>query len=72
MMLVIEMMTWVLGMKLSKRVKGMSANGAMVIHPTNIIPTAASANRRSCNVGRAVTTENSKSLDRSIWDILNS
>jgi len=72
MMLVIETMTWMLGMKLSKRVKGMSANGAIVIDPTNIIPTAASANRRCCNVGCAFTTENSKSFDRSIWDMLNS
>ena len=72
MMLVIETMAWMLGMKLSKRAKGVSANGAIVTDPTNIIPTAASANRRSRNVGCAVTTENSNSLDRSIEDILNS
>jgi hypothetical protein len=65
-------MTWMLGMKLSKRAKGVSANGAIVTDPINIIPTAASANWRSRNVGCAVTTENSNSLDRSIWDILNS
>jgi hypothetical protein len=59
-----------LGMKLSKRDKGVFANGATIANPINIVPTTANANWRSRKVGRAVTTENPNSFDRSVLDML--